>query len=380
MKKMLLILLLFVCVFAYAQQKYALVIGNEDYVGISKLRNPVNDANDMAETLKSLGFTVETVINGNLDQMETAAMNLRHRLSASRDSYGFFFYAGHGVQSSGDNYLIPVDASNILSENHLRQRALCVQTLLDNLNDARNELNMIVLDACRDNPFSWSRSGGRGLTTLSSSPPGSIIMFATSANSIAADGMERNGLFTSQLLQNLRTTGLSVRDIFDKTGNDVLRVSGGSQHPELSIKYFAASTTYLGSRPAGSASTAQAAPQSEPIPVPRAGPIPADLFGAWINNNTVMVFSSDSISISWPESDGVTVGYTISATSCTAVNNTSGRNLNYRHGYRIIGKVVSSTVPSIDVGADVERSYFFHADRLSIWNSGSSTYVIYYKQ
>jgi formylglycine-generating enzyme required for sulfatase activity len=150
------------------------------------------------------------------------------------------------VQSAGDNYLIPVDANNILSENHLRQRAVSVQTLLDNLDSARNELNMIVLDACRDNPFGWARSGSRGLSVLSRAPPGSIIMYATSANSTADDGTGRNGLFTGELLKNLNTPGLSVRDIFDRTGEDVLRASGGRQHPELSVRYFAAASVFLG--------------------------------------------------------------------------------------------------------------------------------------
>src|SRR5215469_8056535 len=147
-------------------------------------------------------------------------MNFTRRLGASPHGYGFFFYAGHGVQSGGDNYLIPVDAQNIQSENHLRQRAVSVQTMLDNFNDAGNELNMVVLDACRDNPFGWARSGSRGLSVVSA-PAGSIIMYATSANSTADDGIGSNGLFTGQLLNNLKTPGLSVRDVFDKTGEDV---------------------------------------------------------------------------------------------------------------------------------------------------------------
>ena len=247
MKRSALFLIIFITgAFVWAQQKYALVIGNGAYTGISSLSNPVNDANDIGDALQSLGFTVDRVLDGNLDQMELSIMNLRRRLGASQNTYGFFFYAGHGVQSNGENYLIPVDA-NIQSENHLRQRAVSVQTLLDNLTDAGNELNMIVLDACRDNPFGWSRSGSRGLSVVSRAPSGSIIMYATSANSVASDGSGRNGLFTGQLLNNLKSPGLSVRDIFDRTGEDVLRVSGGRQHPELSLRYFAASSVFLGS-------------------------------------------------------------------------------------------------------------------------------------
>ena len=250
MKKIIVFLLIFASgISLQAQQKYALVIGNSAYTGISKLSNPVNDASDMEAALRSLGFTVEKVLNGNLDQMETAVMNLKRKLSADRNTYGFFFYAGHGVQANGENYLIPVDANNIQSENHLRQRAVSVQTLLSNLGDAGNELNMIVLDACRDNPFGWSRSGSRGLSVVSA-PAGSIVMYATSANSVADDGSGRNGLFTSQLLNNLKTPGLNVRDLFDKTGEDVLKASSGKQHPEISIRFFGAASSYLGARPA----------------------------------------------------------------------------------------------------------------------------------
>ncbi|MCL1812662.1 MAG: SUMF1/EgtB/PvdO family nonheme iron enzyme [Treponema sp.] len=233
----------------WAQQKYALVIGNANYTGISKLNNPVNDANDMEAVLKSLGFTVDKVLNGSTEQMETAIQNLKRRLGGSRNTYGFFFYAGHGVQSNGENYLIPVNADNILNDTHLRTRTVSLQFILDSFDEARNELNMIVLDACRDNPFSWARSGSRGLSVVGRAPPGSIVMYATSANSTAADGTGRNGLFSGHLLTNLKAPGLSVFDIFDKTMGDVSRVTNGKQQPELSLRFSGAASTYLGSQP-----------------------------------------------------------------------------------------------------------------------------------
>ena len=125
--------------------KFALVIGNSNYTGLSPLANPANDAADIAAALEYLGFTVDKVINGNQEQIENAVSRLSERLSADRNSYGFFFYAGHGVQFNGENFLIPVNA-NILNENHLRNRAVSVQTLLDDLNDAGNSLNVVVLD------------------------------------------------------------------------------------------------------------------------------------------------------------------------------------------------------------------------------------------
>jgi hypothetical protein len=238
MKKLFLVLGIFIfCSTVYAQQKFALVIGNSNYTNLGRLRNPVNDAEDMAASLKDLGFTVDKVLDGDLDKMESAVMMLKNRLSASRSSYGFLFFAGHGVQSGGANYLIPV-GSNIPSENFLRTRAMSVQTVLDELNDARNELNVIVLDACRDNPFSWARTGSRGLTVIGGQPTDSIVVYATSAGSTAQDGTGRNGLFTSHLLNNLKTPGLEVKEIFNRTGQEVSAASGRKQVPAVYSQFF----------------------------------------------------------------------------------------------------------------------------------------------
>jgi len=245
---------------SFAQQKYALVIGNGNYAHITKLDNPVNDANDMGAALQGLGFTVDKVLNGTLDQMESAAIRLKNRLSASKNSYGFLFYAGHGVQSNGENYLIPVDA-NIQSESFLRQRAVSVQSVLDELNQAENSLNIVVLDACRDNPFSWSRSGSRGLIVVGNQPADSIIVFATSAGSVAADGTGRNGLFTGHLLTHLKTPGLEVTEIFRRTMGDVSRASNNRQRPAVYNQF--SGLAYLGSQPSPN-TTVQPAPQSAP--------------------------------------------------------------------------------------------------------------------
>jgi formylglycine-generating enzyme required for sulfatase activity len=251
MKRVLLFtVILLMAAAVFGQQKFALVIGNGNYTGISRLNNPVNDANDMEAALKGLGFTVVKVLNGNLEQMENAVLNLRRSLGGTRNTYGFFFYAGHGVQANGENYLIPVNADNIRSESQLRDRAVSLQFVLDSLSEAGNELNMIVLDACRDNPFSWARSGSRGLSVVARAPTGCIVMYATGANSTASDGTGgRNGLFTGYLLNNLKTPGLSVYEVFDKTMGNVINISNGTQHPELSVRYAGATNAYLGSRP-----------------------------------------------------------------------------------------------------------------------------------
>jgi len=258
------VLMFFLTAGLFAQQKYALVIGNGNYTGIGKLNNPVNDANDVFAALQGLGFTVDKVLDANLDQMENAVMKLKNRLSVAKNSYGFLFYAGHGVQSGGENYLIPVGA-NIPSENSLRDRAVSVQWALAELNDAGNELNVVVLDACRDNPFSWKRSGSRGLTVVANQPADSIIVYATSAGSAAADGTGRNGLFTSHLLNNLKTPGLAIDEVFKRTGADVARASNRAQIPAIYSQYF--DTAYLGTKP-----QATPAPAAQPIPQPAPAP------------------------------------------------------------------------------------------------------------
>jgi len=259
MKKLFLIFLFISLAFAaYGQQKYALVIGNSHYTKFGTLPNPVNDANDMASTLKSLGFNVELVQDATLTQMENSVIGLKNRLSeAGNDSIGFFYYAGHGVEKVGVNYLIPVDA-NIPDSIFLRERAFSVQIMLDALNDSRNALNIIVLDACRDFPASWSRSVDRGLAIITDPPANHIIMYATGAGKVANDGGSgRNGLFTGYLLNNLRQH-YDINEVFSKTMVDVADASNNEQRPALYTDF--GKVMYLQTTPAQTQDTKQPAP------------------------------------------------------------------------------------------------------------------------
>jgi len=234
-----------------APQKYALVIGNGTYTNFGTLRNPVNDANDVAAALQGLGWTVDKVLNGSLGQMESAAIRLKNRLTeAGNSSYGFFFYAGHGVQMDGVNYLIPSDA-NIPDKNFLRERALSVQIMLGMLNDAKNALNIVVLDACRDFPVAWTKSVDRGLAVIAAPPADSIIMYATGAGKTASDGTGKNGLFTTHLLENMKNPNLEVNDVFRRTMGAVARASNNEQRPALYTDF--SETAYLGQRPTSNA-------------------------------------------------------------------------------------------------------------------------------
>ncbi|MDR2733862.1 MAG: tetratricopeptide repeat protein [Spirochaetota bacterium] len=264
--KIYIIIALFLPLPAAAQEaaplKFALVVGNADYTGVAALQNPLNDASDMEAILKGLGFQVEIVRNGTLEQMETAVINLKRRLIASRNSYGFFYYAGHAVESKGNNYLIPVDA-RIPGESMLRERAMAVQTLIFELEEAGNDLNVIVLDSCRNNPFGWSRSGSRGLAVVDHVPAGSVIVYATAAGQAALDGEGRNGLFTSQLLKNLKVPGLELQQVIRRTGADVMRESRNAQVPAVYYQYFG--EAYLGSRPHADKPASQADPKAEAL-------------------------------------------------------------------------------------------------------------------
>lgn len=150
---------------------------------------------------------------------------MSNRLSTAQHTTGFFFYAGHGVQSGGTNYLIPAGAS-IPSEASLRERALSAQAVLDSMQLSGNSLNVVVLDACHDNPFSWSRSGTRGLSAVSGQPPGPIIAYATSAGSVAQGGTGRNGVFTAELLRHIGGQGLDIKDVFNRTGRGMMEATG----------------------------------------------------------------------------------------------------------------------------------------------------------
>ena len=219
------------------ERRVALVIGNGDYQAATKLINPVNDAADIGEVLAGLGFDVEVRIDADLDTMEKAVLRFGNKLAGSTDSVGFFYYAGHGVQSNGENYFIPVDA-RLSAESMLRTRAIPLQFVLDSIGEAGNKLNIIVLDACRDNPFSWARSSARGLAVVGIQPAASIVVYSTSAGKVAQDGTGRNGTFTEELLRHLPTPGLDIMEVLRRTGQDVQAKTASAQIPAIYSQFF----------------------------------------------------------------------------------------------------------------------------------------------
>ncbi len=217
--------------------RVALVIGNGNYQAVAKLNNPTNDATDIGQALDTLGFDTEVLTDADLQTMEDAILRFRDKLADSHESVGFFYYAGHGVQSGGENYLIPVDA-RLSAESLVRTRAIPLQFVLDSLGEAGNALNIVVLDACRDNPFSWARSSNRGLAVVGQQPPASIVVYSTSAGKVAQDGSGRNGAFTEELLKHLATPGLDITEVLRRTGQAVQTKTNGAQIPAIYSQFF----------------------------------------------------------------------------------------------------------------------------------------------
>lgn len=280
--------------FSESSNRYALVIGNGTYAECGRLKNPVNDARDIAATLSSLGFTVEIIKDASLGEMEDAVVRLGDHLRASPKAYGFFYYAGHGIQSDGINYLIPVDA-DIKSESFLKTKALPAQSVLDTLQRARNSLNIVVLDACRDNPFNWARGGARGLSVVSNQPPGSIIVYATSAGVTSQDGEGRNGLFTSKLLENLGTPGLEINEIFRRTGKEVQSASGNRQIPAIYSQCFENVCLKAGVTPA----TIQPVVSNQETPFPGSGTLEYIEGGSFKSTKSNYYGKSGEVSSFW---------------------------------------------------------------------------------
>ena len=221
---------------AFAEKRVALVIGNSSYVNIPRLANPVSDARLMADTLRALGFTL---VGGkeqlDLDKagFDRVVQSFGAQLQGA--DVGLFYFAGHGVQVRGANYLVPVGA-NPVKEANVDFQMLDTNAVLRQMEGAGTRLNLVILDACRNNPF-----GGRGLRTSASglatmqAPEGTLISFATQPGNVALDGEGGNSPYTKALAQTLRRPGLGIFDAFNEVGLAVKRATGGTQQPWVSV-------------------------------------------------------------------------------------------------------------------------------------------------
>ncbi len=209
-------------------RRLALVIGNGAYENAPPLKNPPNDAIDIANVLSKVGFSVEHGVNLTQRQMKAMIREFGQKLRAG--GQGLFYFAGHGVQLRGRNYLIPVDAS-IQSETDVEDQGVDTNLMLGMMDEAGNGLNVVILDACRNNPFSRSfRSASNGLAQMDA-PSGTLIAYATAPGSIASDGNARNGLYTQELLKNMLIPGLSIEEVFKRVRISVRNTTAGKQTP-----------------------------------------------------------------------------------------------------------------------------------------------------
>lgn len=211
---------------AVVEQRIALVIGNGAYIN-SPLKNPVNDARDMASKLRRLGFDV--VERHNLQTRQIGGTLREFRSKLAPGAVALVFYAGHGLQIKGDNYLPAVDA-DINSEEDVPNQSLAMRQIMDVLDESKTRLNLVFLDACRNNPYARSfRSADRGLARISA-PSGTLISYATRPGSFAADGGGRNGLYTSKLLKQM-DSNLQIELVLKRVVGEVKAASQGRQEP-----------------------------------------------------------------------------------------------------------------------------------------------------
>ncbi len=208
-------------------QRLALVIGNGAYKD-APLPNPVNDAADMARALEASGFTVIKRENASLKEMHLALREFGDRLG--RTGTGVFYFAGHGLQVRGRNYLLPVDA-DIAREDEVAFSALDLGAVMEKLDSARNPVNIVVLDACRDNPFGKRLApSAKGLAPVDA-PPGTFIAYATAPGATAADGKGRNGLYTHHLVRQIEKPGAPIEEVFKAVRAGVRADSKSMQVP-----------------------------------------------------------------------------------------------------------------------------------------------------
>ncbi len=243
-----------------AQKRVALVIGNSAYA-TAPLKNPVNDAQDVSAHLRRLGFEVTLLRNADRRAIQENIRTFSRSITGP-DNVGLFYYSGHGVEVDGQNYLIPIGA-DIRMQSDVEYEAVNAGRLLSGMEQAGNGLNLVILDACRNNPYKRSfRSGSRGLRRMDA-PSGSLVMYAAQPGETAADGSGRNGTFTKHFLAALDQPGLKVEEVFKRTAVGVSRETGRNQLPWVEGvilgDFYFSSPSPVESRPGSGAQSAGSA-------------------------------------------------------------------------------------------------------------------------
>ena len=211
-------ILLITVAFGFSQNpkisRVALVIGVQSYTSVAPLKNSLNDARDLSSALKKKGFhVIESYDPKSKKEMQNAIRKYYELIQTNPGIEGLFYYSGHAMQVDGANYLMPANSNPALKAD-LDDQCLRMDYLLDVFAQAGNALNIIIMDACRNNPFrGFSRSSDQGLNQIFP-PKGSYLVYATSPGSVASDGEGRNGLFTSKLLKYMQEPDLNLEQMF----------------------------------------------------------------------------------------------------------------------------------------------------------------------
>jgi formylglycine-generating enzyme required for sulfatase activity len=245
-------------------QRVALLIGNASYQ-TAPLRNPPNDVREMESALTAIGFKVQKVLNANQNQMKRAVRDFGNLAQGAE--VAFLYYSGHGTQAGGENYLLPIGAT-IEKEADYEVEAVSANALMRQIAGARPRAAIVVLDACRDNPYaSVTKSTSKGLSRMDA-PTSTMIAFATSPNNTASD----DGFYARALAARLKAPGMELIDVFRDTTADVRRLSGGKQEPRIS-EMSITERIYLAGQPAAVRTEPPVQVASiRPEPVPAAAP------------------------------------------------------------------------------------------------------------
>src|ERR1039458_5811602 len=219
----------------FAEKRIALVVGNSTYQNITRLDNPRNDAALMADTLQSLGFNLvggHAQLDLDKSSLDNAVQSFGRQVQGA--DVALFYYAGHGVQVSGSNYLVPVNA-NPTREADVDFQMVDVNLVLRQMQGSGTRLNMVILDACRNNPFGARglRSADGGLAQMRA-PEGTLISYATQPGSVAQDGNDGHSPYTKALATTIKQAGLDIFQTFNQVGLAVKRETSGSQQPWVS--------------------------------------------------------------------------------------------------------------------------------------------------
>jgi hypothetical protein len=226
MKTLIFLFLAIFSMFASAQSKWALVIGNAAYQD-SPLRNPVRDANAVAGALQSVGFTVLLKTDRNKEDMEKAVMEFSNKIS--HGDVALFCYFGHGMQVNNINYLIPVN-EKIYSETDVPYKSVEMQYVIDQMEKKRASINILILDACRDNPFRSFRTLQRGFVAVTAST-GTYIAYSTLPGNVASDGTGQNSPFTKSFINCIKMKDVPIETMFKEVRRKVLKETSGRQQP-----------------------------------------------------------------------------------------------------------------------------------------------------